>query len=346
LSVLAVRTEPIGDLGSLAEEWAPLAAENGNVFATVEWASTWWRHFGRGRLLATACRDDDGALLAVLPLYAARAGPVTLVRFLGHGPADELGPVCASENRAAAARALEERLRHERWDVFIGELLPGDAGWRDLLRGKTLRRSPSPVLRIDGATWDDLLAERSANFRSQVRRRERKLARDHDVRFRLANDRERLPRDLDTLFTLHAARWNANRTGFGGSREAFHREFAACAFDRGWLRLWFLELDGKSVAAWYGFRFGGVESYYQAGRDPNWDAASVGFVLLGHSIREAIADGVREYRFLRGGEAFKYRFANADPGLETIGVARGPVGGAALTAASLLRGPLRAVFRS
>jgi dTDP-4-amino-4,6-dideoxygalactose transaminase len=340
-----LRTERVGELEALAEEWTALAAESKNVFSTCEWASIWWRHFGRGRLLASTCRADDGTLLAVLPLYAAAQGPVSVVRFVGHGPADELGPVCAPANRAAAARALRETLRGERWDVLLGELLPRDAAWSGLIGGRTLRRSASPVLRVDGATWDQVLAERSANFRSQVRRRERKLAREHELRFRLADDRDQLSADLDVLFGLHAARWRNERSGFTGRTEAFHREFAECAFDRGWLRLWFLELDGKTAAVWYGFRFAGVESYYQAGRDPSWDASSVGFVLLAHSIREAIADGVQEYRFLRGGESFKYRFANADPGLETIGLAHGPIGGAALAAAAALRGPLRAALR-
>ena len=66
---------------------------------------------------------------------------------------------------------------------------------------------------------------------------------------------------------------------------------------------------------------GHVESFYQAGRDPDWDHASVGLVLLAHSIRAALEDGRSEYRFLRGAEPYKYRFADEDPGLETIVVA-------------------------
>jgi CelD/BcsL family acetyltransferase involved in cellulose biosynthesis len=44
----------------------------------------------------------------------------------------------------------------------------------------------------------------------------------------------------------------------------------------------------------------------------------VGLVLLAHSIRAALEDGLDEYRFLRGAEPYKYRFADEDPGLETI----------------------------
>jgi Acetyltransferase (GNAT) domain len=99
-----------------------------------------------------------------------------------------------------------------------------------------------------------------------------------------------------------------------GAREAFQRGFAACALKRGWLRLWFLEPDGRLVAAWHGFRSCGVESYYQAGGDPAWARDSDGFVLLSHSIRQTLEDGLEECRVLRGDDKFKYCFTNDDLG--------------------------------
>ena len=84
---------------------------------------------------------------------------------------------------------------------------------------------------------------------------------------------------------------------------------------------------GAPVATLCGFRYAGIESYYQAGRDPAWSAYRVGFVLLAHAIRQAADDGIAEYRLLRGGEDYKLRFAVADPGLETVAVAGGPVAG-------------------
>ena len=202
----------------------------------------------------------------------------------------------------------------------------------------------SPTLSLESG-WEAYLAGRSSNLRQQVRRRERRLADRYVVRFRLASDPNRLHDDLTQLLALHLARWGA---GSAFTRwEAFHREFATVALERGWLRLWFLELDGRPAAAWYGFRFEGVESYYQAGRDPGRSDESVGFVLLAHSIREAAHDGVREYRFLRGGEPFKLRFADEDAGLETLALGRGAKGGiaAALAAAGLRSDVLRSMLR-
>jgi CelD/BcsL family acetyltransferase involved in cellulose biosynthesis len=327
--------EPIASFDAVRDEWCALAEAGGNIFSTWEWASTWWSQRGHDRpLLLHACRDPGGRLAAILPVYLASGRPVRVARFLGHGPADELGPVCAPADRRAAARAIAEVAVQARLDMLFAELLPGRHPWSAELGGKVARREASPTLSLNG--WETYLAGRSANFRQQVRRRERRLARDHGLAFRLADDPSRLDDDLGLLFRLHAARWG-DESPFLRWRQ-FHAEFARVALERGWLRLWFLELDGRPAAAWYGFRFGRVESYYQAGRDLARDDASVGSVLLAHTIREAASDGMREYRFLRGGEPFKSRFADANPGLETVVATRGVRGRlAGAAAAGVLR---------
>jgi CelD/BcsL family acetyltransferase involved in cellulose biosynthesis len=314
------------DFESIREEWSALVDGTDNVFATWEWASTWWRHLGRdGRLLLTACREADGRLVAILPLYFWLNGPVRVARLVGHHAGDELGPISRPDDRVRVAAALAEVLSRASVDIFIGEQLAATEGWGSLLATRVISREGSPVLEIGDLSWDDYLAGRSRNFREQVRRRERKLVREHGLRFRVADDPARLSDDLDILFRLHRDRWADRRTNFS-SREAFHREFALESFRRGWIRLWFAELEGEAAAAWYGFRLGRTEWYYQAGRASGWADSSIGFVLLAHSVREAIDDGMQKYRFGRGGEDYKYRFTDSDPGLETIALANGGVG--------------------
>jgi CelD/BcsL family acetyltransferase involved in cellulose biosynthesis len=331
--------EPVASLDAARQEWTSLASSTKNIFATWEWISVWWKHFGRSKtLLVSACRSEDGRMSALLPLYLWQRHPFRIVRFLGHHGGDQLGPICLADHRPAVADALGRALSHWRADVFVGERLACEEGWSSLLPAKELAKEASPVLRFSSATWEDFLRSRSRNFREQARRRERKLAEGHVVRYRLANDPQRLERDLDTLFALHRARWGGRGTSFS-TREAFHRDFAACALDQGWLRLWFLDVDGEPRAACYGLRFGDVESFYQSGRDPSWNPYSVGFIILLHSIREALADGMTEYRLLRGEEPYKYRFANEDHGLETIAITRNRSSRLALmVAAATIRG--------
>jgi len=335
LADLSVPTlERVDDLESLRGAWSELAERSGSFFATPEWQSLWWKHFGGEReLLLTAGWGPDGRLETILPFYVWRTRPLRVVRALGHGPGDELGPIGAPE---AAGPALARWAAGERFDVLACQQLPGGTPWLHFLPGGTVvARTGSPVLDFEGQSWDEVLAAKSRNFREQVRRRARALERDYDVRYRLVTGADGLDESLDTFFRLHVQRFGPG--SIISRTEAFQRDFAAVAAERGWLRLWLLELDDRPAAAWLGFRFASAEFYSQAGRDPAFDSHSVSFVLLAHTIRAALEDGAREYRFLRGDEPYKYRFANADPGLESIVVARGAAGRVALVGLRLAR---------
>ncbi len=260
--------------------------------------------------------------MAILPLYlwSERLG---IVRFVGHDAGDQLGPICAPADSAAAARALHRALKEAefRWNLFVGDWLPGNEEWSARLGGRVVRTEGSPFLRLDAASWDELSGRWSRQLRKAARRRERNLRSEHEVSLRVTDQPQRLDSDLDAAFALHAARWTTNSTF--SRREAFHRDFARCAFERGWLRLWLLEVDGRPAGALYGFRFGGAESCYQGGWDPAWARFGPGVLMFIHVIRQAFEDGLLEYRFLRGDEEYKYGFAHADLGLQTLAVTNG-----------------------
>lgn len=325
------RQEPAAPLQEAGfDALRPLAEEQSNLFATPEFLSLWWEQFGSGAQLRLLAGPG-----LVLPLYRRSVGPLRVLRFLGHGAGDQLGPVFSAGYEETAARALRETLASERFHLFLGEQLPGEGRWGERLGARVLRREGSPVIRFSSGGWEEFLAGQSSNFREQARRKERKLGREHELQYRLTTA-ESLESDLDTLFDLHRRRWTGTETTFS-ARESFHRAFAGLVLERGWLRLWIMEAGGTPVAAWYGFRYGGAELYFQAGRDTAWDRYSVGFVLLCHTIRSAAEDGAREYRLLRGGEEYKFRFAEDDLGLETVAVAKGPIGRGVLAAGEALR---------
>ena len=320
------------DLASVRAVWESLAAAAPSPFTTWAWADAWWRQWGRAdRAAVRVCRRADGSPAALLGLCRAGRGPLRTLRWIGHGPGDELGPVCAPADRGLAAAGLRAAVEAE-GRLLLADRLRADEGWDRLLGGVVLRREPSPALALE-SDWDAYLASRSANFRQGLRRRERRLARAHGLRFRLTGDPDRLPADLGTLFALHAARFGERSSIAAPRTRAFHHDLAARALTGGWLRLWIAELDGRPAAAWYGFRVGGREWYYQAGWDPSRAHDGIGLVLLAHTVREAIRDGMQEYRFLRGDEPFKARFGPRDDGLVTVGLAPGAAGRAALSSA-------------
>lgn len=314
----ALQVEIHDSLAAVRREWTAVSATSPSVFATWEWADVWWRHFGDDRPLRIAvCRDRDSRVRGILPLYESRRRPVRLYRFIGHGPADELGAICARPDREEVAATLPHALSVLTPGIVLAEMMSPGEGWAEAFGARVVNRQASPVLRIGGRSWDEYLAGLSSNLRGQIRRLERKLVREHEITYRLAVPGPRLESDLDRLFALHSARWPGTRSPFASDHRSFHRHFARVAAHRGWLRLWFMESHERPLACWMGFRRNAVESYFQAGRDVTFQGPSVGLVLLAHSIRSAIGAGMHEYRFLRGDEPFKYRFADSDPGLIT-----------------------------
>jgi CelD/BcsL family acetyltransferase involved in cellulose biosynthesis len=332
---LVDRIEPLRD------DWARLAANATNVFATLEWNELWWRHYGRGRELRLAAWSRDGRVEAIVPLFVWSERPVRILRLLGHGHGDRLGPICEEGDDATAGAALRGALAAIRHDLFFGDWLDGEPGWSRALEGRVLRTTGYPIVPLAGRSWEELLAGASARLRKNIRHSRNRLERGHDLRFRAA-DADTLGRDVETVFRLHRARFGRHDgCHFCREYEPFQREFAALALERGWLRLLLLELDGEAVAADFGFLFHNVHFAYQGGRDPAWERESVGFVVEIEAIRRALAEGADEYRLLGGEEAYKYRFPTRDPRLETViaaATARGRAASAALAAAWRLPG--------
>jgi CelD/BcsL family acetyltransferase involved in cellulose biosynthesis len=329
--------ELVDELDALREDWTRLAADAANIFATWEWSDLWWRHYGSGRELRIAVSRQEDEIAAIVPLFMWSRRPFRILRLIGHGHGDRLGPICRDD---LASGALSRALAAEPHDVFVGDWVAGDRDWAGVLEGRVVRSTGYPILRFRHGSWDEFLARRSGRFRKSLRNRENRLRR-HEVSFRYT-DTATLERDLDAAFRLHRSNLGEHSGClFCGDHEAFQREFAALALDRGWLRLLFMEVDGRPVCCEYGFFFENAYFAYQGGRDPDWNRESVGFVLEVESIRRSLEEGAAEYRYLGGEEGYKYRFPIEDPRLQTVlapATARGRIVSAALAATWRLPG--------
>jgi CelD/BcsL family acetyltransferase involved in cellulose biosynthesis len=311
------RIELVDRVDAVAEDWPRLAEASGNVFATLEWNELWWRHYGRGRALRVAVsRGADDEIDAIVPLFVWSRRPLRILRLIGHGHGDSLGPICRPDDGSTAERAFRLALGAEPYDVFVGDWVAGDRDWAGVLGGRVVRRTGYPILRCPDGAWDELLAAQSGRFRQKLRYCRNRLERDHEVSYRYA-DSATLERDLDAAFRLHRARFGEHACNFCGDHEIFQREFAALAYERDWLRLLLLEVDGEPVGCKFGFLFQNAYFAYQSGRDPAWERESVGFLLEVESIRRTLEEGA-DYRFLGGEEHHKYRYPTEDPRLETI----------------------------
>jgi CelD/BcsL family acetyltransferase involved in cellulose biosynthesis len=330
------RIDIVDDIDGLQSDWTRLGQVCGNLFASWEWNSAW---YGTTKSAHTprigVCSDPDAGVVALLPLVVTRRGTLRILRFFGYDVSDQCGPVCATADEGCAALALRELLSSfGTWDVFIGDHLGANGPWvRSIPDAREMRREPSPVLHAEGMTWDDFLDQKSCHFRQQSRRLDRVLHKAGTVRLRVAT-LSSFDADFDVFLFLHGHEFGVRSSLV--QRADFHREFARLAAARGWLRLRLLYLDDRPAAATLSYRFGGDEWLYNVGRDVQFDRLSVGKVLLDWTLQDAMREGVGSFRFLRGGESYKYRYASEEQAVHSLITGRGSRGQTAVETVALL----------
>ena len=317
--------EVITEVEALAEivpAWSKLSEGLANAFVSPDWFFAWLRNYGEtAGPYVTVLREPDGSVHSLFPFVLSRERRRPTIAFAGANLGDYFEPVAprGDAELAAAGAGLALAGRRPEWSAVVLHNVDADAPWAEALRWAggaglaevTHPREVLPYVTLEGLSWEAYLATRSRNFRGQVNRKLRRLGDEHEVVFRLADDPARLADDMAIFFAFHDRRWET-RGGSSMASErarAFHVDFATSALRSGALRLWFLEVDGTPVAAWYGWSYGGRYSYYLAGFDPDWSRQSVGLLLLAHTIRAATEEGAHEYDLLRGDEEYKDRFA-------------------------------------
>ncbi len=299
---------------TVVSAWRDLAVLRSNPFLTPEWTRTALAAYP-GQEPAIAVWRRRGEVRGVLPLVGARRGPFHFLGFPAARRADWVTPACRVEDEeemgAAVARLLgrsRQTLRLERLDEACAwpAALAGGEG----LAAVAERADVLPFVKLGAGGFEQYMAGRSRNFRSQLGRRRRKLERDHALSFRMTADPGELDADLDAFLGLHderfASRGEASSQDEGARRHL--RAFAAAALERGWLRLWIAEADGEPAAAWYGWRVGARYCYALSGLRSSFEKLALGNVMLAHTIEQAAAEGAEVYDLMWGDEEYKQRF--------------------------------------
>jgi CelD/BcsL family acetyltransferase involved in cellulose biosynthesis len=328
-----VRTRP-EELADLLDDWRRLAVEVGGTsyFVSPDWVLSWWETLGAGQQAEVAIwRGPSGRLEAVVALARIaqrlhRKLPLTVPAWtnLGSGPgaADHCAwpvrPERVGDARDwVAGKAAEAPLLLSDLDPELGvPLVPATA--------RRVGSSPCPRLAIPA---DGQEPPFSTSFRKQLRAYGRKLAR-RDVKFRWVGGDEMTDDLLETVFHLHERRWRASgrASSFDRGRAGLHRRLIARGGPGRGPAMVLAEQDGRAVGALYGFHWREVFAYYQTGWEPEWADANLGTVLVSEAIRLAGLAGAEVFDFLRGAEAYKYRFGASDRVDETWLVPRGAGG--------------------
>jgi CelD/BcsL family acetyltransferase involved in cellulose biosynthesis len=315
--------DSLAGLEQLRPEWQRLFAlcPDATVFQAPEWLLPWAKHFGKALSVLAIRRGSRLVGLAPLQIIGRT------VSFLGAGVSDYGGIVALRENEGGAEPSegsvvqsvVDWLASHaDRWDRCQLDQLPPDdplctaplpSGWDE-------QSSPQDVCPF--LTLPPTVAELSRSLPhrlgARIERSLRRLAREGRASFELA-DSHNLEELLARFFQLHASRWQSRDLPgvlADGVLQEFHRDVAAGMLAAGRLRLHALRFEGAIEAVVYAFVHGRRLYSYLGGFSARLEPLSPGTLMIWRTASAAVEESVPIFDFLRGAEAYKYRWGAQD----------------------------------
>ena len=317
----------------LADEWNDLLKEcvTDVPFMRYEYLQAWWSTRGGGEwpqaevILVTAHRD--GKLAAAAPLFFTpdHAGLPALLLLGSIEVSDYLDLLVREADLPEFLNALLPFLRDNpaipAWEnLDLYDLLDSSPTLAALeaaaathgLTWALEKYKPSPYIDLPG-DWDTYLAGIDKKQRHEIRRKIRRLEENSGLpnRWYFADDPAALETDSEDFLRLMAQ--EGDKAEFLTPEMRVHmKNVIRTAHEGGYLKLAFLEIDGKKAAAKLCFDYNNQLLGYNSGIERELFAFSPGWVMLGYILMWANQQGREIFDFMRGDEEYKYRFGAVD----------------------------------
>jgi len=330
-AVTVARIEVLTDLAAfdrLRGEWDELleGSDQQVFFLRWKWNQLWWRHYAPpgSRLHLIACRDEQGRLVGLAPLYMRCRRMLGIGYFrelilLGMGidlkTSEYLDIIALRGAERAVADAIAGSVQNSRdWDRLWLWQVPGDS-----VMLRHLERSLGQAARVaacdrapfieTSTDWATFKAGLGRSMRRNVEYYPRRLFKRHPrTEFTRVSKPGDLEPAMDALVRLHQVRWQSQGEpgAFNRGFETFLREVMCDAFQNGRLALWTLKIDGKIEAALVGFLDNGILHYFQKGFNPAYRDEDLGTAMLALCVRDCFADpAIHIFDFMGGGAPYK-----------------------------------------
>lgn len=299
----------------LVAEWERLAQQTkAEPFLWPGWIGAWWRAFGAGRLQILTVYGN-GRLTGLLPLRRFRGGLYSPTN--PHTPL--FGFLAADET---AVKQLVHALFSEKPRRIHLSFLPHpDVGvsmvhaaanathYRVLMESDEV----APYVATDRA-WEAYESGLRRKFRSELRRRRRRLEEEGQLTLEVRDGKERLDELLEEGFRVEGSGWKGSYGTSINSYPAtrrFYTEVARWAAERDWLRLAFLRLDGRAIAFDYSLEYNKIHYLLKTGFDPTYGKFAPGMIIRHLMLARAFSSEIATYDFLGITGAWKREWTSA-----------------------------------
>lgn len=326
----------------LAGEWNSLVERGvSNVpFLRLEYQRPWWNTLGGGEwpggeLFLVVGRDSSGRLAGIAPLFRTRnrEGRVALMFIGSIEISDYLDLIVTPQALPDFAAGLLDRLTGPdvpAWEVLDLYNLPEASPTRSALRGAArdcgfavteIPLQPCPVVPLPG-DWDAYLSSLDKKQRHEMRRKMRRVeGAEGGSRWYVVDDAAALDGEVEDLMAMMTTD-PAKAAFLTPAMRAQFVDSTRGAFENGWLHLAFLEVGGRKAAGYMNFDYGGRLWVYNSAIHPDFLGISAGWVLLSYLLRWANEHKRSALDFMRGDEAYKYKFGALDPRVYRLVIGR------------------------
>jgi CelD/BcsL family acetyltransferase involved in cellulose biosynthesis len=156
-------------------------------------------------------------------------------------------------------------------------------------------------------SWEAYLQRLSGKERHEIRRKLRRLDEAGRVALRCVSHGEELSAAMQTFLTLFRANRSDKATFMNDAMADFFLRLAENLADHRLLKLYFLDLDSRPIAATLCIDDRSTVYLYNNGYDASFRSLSVGLLNKVLTIKASIDDGRQTYDFLKGSEVYKRR---------------------------------------
>jgi CelD/BcsL family acetyltransferase involved in cellulose biosynthesis len=161
-------------------------------------------------------------------------------------------------------------------------------------------------------SWDGYVRRLRKHHRSNINNRLNRLRKLGPTNLEVVSSKARIPKALEEGYRIEAAAWKGEAGTAIASQPAvrrFYTAFAERAAERGWLRLFFLNVNGERVAFDYCVCYQNKLYSLKIGYDPRFASYSPCNLLKYLVMRHAFELGLTESHFLGGEDKWKLEWA-------------------------------------
>ncbi len=282
------------------------------LFVLPVWLKTWWDNFGGDAALYLLSVRHEGRIIGIAPLQRRD----DTVRFIGDKEVcDNLDFVVAPQNSAEFYRCLINYLKQDgvkrlelqpvrRDSSVMAQLLP--VAEKTGCRISYADNDISYELNLPGS-WDGYLSVLRGKERHEIRRKLRRLDESGQINHRLIDNAYSVREEMDIFLDLFRSNRSDKAEFMNDQMVSFFKGLAEALNKARILRLFFLDLDQRPVAATMCFNYRSTMYLYNNGYDKRFSSLSVGLLGKVFSIKDSIQSGIQTYDFLKGAEGYKQR---------------------------------------